>query len=134
MAILTNLTQYSYWKTLTKVGTHWHRFGPVYLLALATPLLLADMTRHCLQVRACWLTACFACLNAVGAQPAVSLRALLAHMRAARAACFCLFMMCMDAGRECFMTERLCAGTSMGGFVHAVLHAAPQSTSYHMMI
>ncbi len=30
-------------------GTLWQRQGPTILLALATPLLLADLTRHCLQ-------------------------------------------------------------------------------------
>ncbi|GFH20150.1 hypothetical protein HaLaN_17228, partial [Haematococcus lacustris] len=30
-------------------GTLWQRQGPTLLLALATPLLLADLVRHCLQ-------------------------------------------------------------------------------------
>ncbi len=31
-------------------GTHWQRYGPAWLLVIATPLVCADMTRHCLQV------------------------------------------------------------------------------------
>lgn len=32
-------------------STLWRRYGPVFLLAAATLLLSADLTRHCLQVR-----------------------------------------------------------------------------------
>lgn len=54
LAILTNLAQYVGWKGLSKSGTHWQRFGPSYLLLIATPLVLADMTRHCLQDAGIW--------------------------------------------------------------------------------
>ncbi len=50
LAILTNLTQYMYWKSAYKVGgSLWSRQGPTILLAIATPLLVADLMRHCLQ-------------------------------------------------------------------------------------
>lgn len=32
--------------------THWQRYGPTYLLAIATPLVLADQVRHVLQGKA----------------------------------------------------------------------------------
>ncbi|KAJ9517555.1 hypothetical protein QJQ45_024960 [Haematococcus lacustris] len=35
-------------------GTLWQRQGPTLLLALATPLLLADLVRHCLQDAGLW--------------------------------------------------------------------------------
>lgn len=42
------------WKGSAKSGTHWQRFGPAYLLLVATPLACADMTRHCLQDAGIW--------------------------------------------------------------------------------
>ena len=30
-------------------GTHWQRYGPLYLMLLAVPLVMADLTRHVLQ-------------------------------------------------------------------------------------
>ena len=42
--VLTNLSQFVWSKAASKSGdlTHWQRYGPTYLLALATPLILAD--------------------------------------------------------------------------------------------
>mmetsp|Transcript_11495 Transcript_11495/g.20365 ORF Transcript_11495/g.20365 Transcript_11495/m.20365 type:complete len:143 (+) Transcript_11495:312-740(+) len=54
MTILTNLTQYTYHKAQLRRGSLWHRQGPTLLLALATPLLLADLARHCLQDSGVW--------------------------------------------------------------------------------
>ncbi|KAG2424578.1 hypothetical protein HXX76_014458 [Chlamydomonas incerta] len=52
--ILTNLAQYTAWKGMAHGGSHWHRYGPAYLLVIATPLLLADLTRHSLQDAGVW--------------------------------------------------------------------------------
>ena len=30
-------------------GTHWQKYGPLYLVGLAVPLVMADLTRHVLQ-------------------------------------------------------------------------------------
>ena len=30
-------------------GTHWQRYGPLYLVGIAVPLVMADLTRHVLQ-------------------------------------------------------------------------------------
>jgi hypothetical protein len=46
--------QYTHHKSALRRGTFWHRNGPTLLLTLATPLLLADMTRHCLQDADLW--------------------------------------------------------------------------------
>lgn len=54
LAILTNLAQYFAWKGNTRRGTHWQRYGPAWLLVIATPLVCADMTRHCLQDSGIW--------------------------------------------------------------------------------
>mmetsp|Transcript_30509 Transcript_30509/g.67644 ORF Transcript_30509/g.67644 Transcript_30509/m.67644 type:complete len:152 (+) Transcript_30509:433-888(+) len=56
-AILTNLVQYTVHKAAEKCSstlTHWQRYGPSYLLAIATPLVCADLTRHCLQDSGIW--------------------------------------------------------------------------------
>ena len=34
--------------------TNWRRYGPTYLLAIATPLILADQVRHSLQDAGIW--------------------------------------------------------------------------------
>lgn len=49
LTALTNLAQYTYWKALSRRGSHWRRFGPVYLACAAVPLVMADLTRHVLQ-------------------------------------------------------------------------------------
>ncbi|GLC35409.1 hypothetical protein PLESTB_000567700 [Pleodorina starrii] len=54
LAILTNLAQYTAWKALGRSGTHWQRFGPAWLLVIATPLMCADLMRHCLQDSDIW--------------------------------------------------------------------------------
>ena len=30
-------------------GTHWQKYGPLYLISLAIPFIMADLTRHVLQ-------------------------------------------------------------------------------------
>ena len=54
--VLTNLTQFVWQKASVKPGvhSHWQRYGPTYLLALATPLILADQVRHALQDANIW--------------------------------------------------------------------------------
>ncbi|GFR45242.1 hypothetical protein Agub_g6346 [Astrephomene gubernaculifera] len=54
LAILTNLAQYTAWKGAARSGTPWRRFGPSWLLLAATPLLCADLVRHCLQDAGIW--------------------------------------------------------------------------------
>lgn len=36
------------------MGTHWQRFGPLYLVAASVPLVMADLTRHVLQDSGIW--------------------------------------------------------------------------------
>jgi len=56
LAVLTNLIQFMSHKAAAKPGalTHMQRYGPVWLLAAATPLILADQVRHCLQDSGVW--------------------------------------------------------------------------------
>lgn len=35
-------------------GSHWQRYGPLYLVLLAIPLVMADLTRHVLQDSGIW--------------------------------------------------------------------------------
>lgn len=52
LAVLTNLTQYVWHQQMKKTwkrGRHWERFGPVYLVGLSVPLVMADLTRHILD-------------------------------------------------------------------------------------
>jgi len=39
--LLTNILQYSYFKCCGRSGTHWQKFGPTYLIALATVFNMA---------------------------------------------------------------------------------------------
>ncbi|GAX80203.1 hypothetical protein CEUSTIGMA_g7641.t1 [Chlamydomonas eustigma] len=56
LAILTNLAQFMAHKAAARKGklTTWRRYGPTYLLLAATPLVLADQVRHCLQDSGIW--------------------------------------------------------------------------------
>ena len=54
LSVLTNLIQLFYHSSQVKPGTNWQRFGPTYLLALATSLILADQVRHVLQDSEIW--------------------------------------------------------------------------------
>lgn len=45
-ALSTNLTQYVAWKSSIRIGSHWNRHGPTYLLALSVPLTAVDYVRH----------------------------------------------------------------------------------------
>mmetsp|Transcript_29126 Transcript_29126/g.92955 ORF Transcript_29126/g.92955 Transcript_29126/m.92955 type:complete len:139 (+) Transcript_29126:225-641(+) len=49
LAVLTNLFQYIYWKSLKRGGSHFQRYGPLYLVGCSMPLVMADLTRHILQ-------------------------------------------------------------------------------------
>jgi len=50
LAIVSNVAQMVYWKSLTRQGTYWNRNGPTLLAAAAIPLVMLDLTRHVLQV------------------------------------------------------------------------------------
>ena len=50
LAILTNVSQYVYHKSAFRKGSHLQQYGPFYLTLLAVPLVMADLTRHVLQV------------------------------------------------------------------------------------
>jgi len=39
---------YTIYSIRKRTGTHWQRFGPTYFVALAVPLVMADLTRHLL--------------------------------------------------------------------------------------
>jgi len=39
---------YTIYSIRRRTGTHWQRFGPTYFVALAVPLVMADLTRHLL--------------------------------------------------------------------------------------
>jgi len=54
LAALTNLAQYVAWKTSVRKGRHWQKFGPLYLVCVAVPLVMADLTRHVLQDSGIW--------------------------------------------------------------------------------
>lgn len=56
LAVLTNLAQFMAHKALGRKATltTWQRYGPTFLLLAATPLLLADQIRHCLQDSGTW--------------------------------------------------------------------------------
>lgn len=50
LSILTNVAQYVFHKAALRKGSHVQRYGPFYLTLLAVPLVMADLTRHVLQV------------------------------------------------------------------------------------
>lgn len=54
LAVLTNICQYIAWKTKGRKGSHWQRFGPLYICMLSVPLVMADLTRHLLQDSGVW--------------------------------------------------------------------------------
>lgn len=56
LATLTNLVQFMWHKASAQGGvlSHWQRYGPTYVLSIATPLVLADQVRHCLQDSGVW--------------------------------------------------------------------------------
>lgn len=54
LAVLTNLAQYTAYKCKDRRGSHWQRFGPLYLICAAIPLIMADLTRHVLQDAGVW--------------------------------------------------------------------------------
>jgi len=49
LSLLSNLAQYVCWKCGSRKGSHWNRYGPFYLCALAVPLVIADIVRHLLK-------------------------------------------------------------------------------------
>ncbi len=46
LALMTNIIQFAWWKCKAKKGVegHWNRFGPCYLLMIATVLILVQPT------------------------------------------------------------------------------------------
>lgn len=55
LAALTNLAQYTAWKSADRRGSHWRKYGPLYLILLAIPFIMADLTRHVLQDADIWV-------------------------------------------------------------------------------
>ncbi|KAF2070827.1 hypothetical protein CYY_007851 [Polysphondylium violaceum] len=56
LAILTNLSQYHFWKCQTRTSDrgHFYKFGPFYLTAIAVPLCVFDVFRHLLVDNQIW--------------------------------------------------------------------------------
>lgn len=54
LVITVLLTTYFGFKSRKRKGTWWQRYGPTVLMALAVPLLMADLTRHELQDLGIW--------------------------------------------------------------------------------
>eukprot|EP01113_Clastostelium_recurvatum_P009883 TRINITY_DN1481_c0_g1_i1.p2 TRINITY_DN1481_c0_g1~~TRINITY_DN1481_c0_g1_i1.p2 ORF type:complete len:118 (-),score=0.88 TRINITY_DN1481_c0_g1_i1:156-509(-) len=54
---MSNLAQYVFHKCKTRRGTHWNRYGPFYLCAVAVPLVVADILRHVLVDNGMWTPA-----------------------------------------------------------------------------
>jgi hypothetical protein len=77
LAMMTNLAQMVYWKSLRRKGTRVNRHGPTILALAAVPLAMLDLTRHVLQDGGVWTDshmyrpgcphADARCLNALGA-------------------------------------------------------------------
>jgi len=49
LAIMTNFIQYFYVKSSKRSGSHFIKYGPLYLSILATCMVMMDLTRHVLQ-------------------------------------------------------------------------------------
>jgi len=49
LAIMTNFIQYFYVKSSKRSGSHFIKYGPLYLSILSTCLVMMDLTRHVLQ-------------------------------------------------------------------------------------
>ena len=45
---------YTAYKSRSRRGTHWHIFGPTYLVTAAAFLIMADLVRHVLQDLGWW--------------------------------------------------------------------------------
>ena len=54
-AVLTNLAQMVYWKSLTRKGNYWKRNAPTLLVVLSIPMVMFDLTRHVLQDGEIWV-------------------------------------------------------------------------------
>jgi len=56
LAILTNLSQYHFWKCQTRTSDrgHFYKYGPFYLTAIAVPLATFDILRHILVDNGLW--------------------------------------------------------------------------------
>eukprot|EP00743_Colponemidia_sp_Colp-15_P009515 GILK01010405.1.p2 GENE.GILK01010405.1~~GILK01010405.1.p2 ORF type:complete len:115 (-),score=20.97 GILK01010405.1:266-610(-) len=48
------MIQFAAWTSKKRRGSHWQRFGPMYLILLSLPLVMADLTRHVLQDSGVW--------------------------------------------------------------------------------
>ena len=55
LAVLSNLAQMVYWKSLTRKGNYWNRNAPTLLVLLSVPLVMFDLTRHVLQDGDMWV-------------------------------------------------------------------------------
>jgi|TARA_B110000971_G_scaffold82828_1_gene84891 hypothetical protein len=75
LAMMTNLAQMVYWKSLARKGSRVHKHGPTVLVLAAVPLTMLDLTRHVLQDGGMWNAHMYRpgcphadarCLNALG--------------------------------------------------------------------
>ena len=76
LAMMTNLAQMVYWKSLPRKGSWGNKHGPTVLVVCAVPLTMLDLTRHVLQDGEMWPNshmyrpgcehADIRCLNALG--------------------------------------------------------------------
>jgi hypothetical protein len=48
------ITAYTWYKSKDRWGTYWDRYGPLYLVAASSFLIMADPTRHILQDLHVW--------------------------------------------------------------------------------
>jgi len=54
---MTNIAQYLFHKCCSRPSPHLHKFGPFYIVLLAVPLVMADLTRHVLVDAGIWTPA-----------------------------------------------------------------------------
>jgi len=54
LAMMLALTLYVLYHSRQRFGSHWHKYGPTYLMMLSTVLVMADLTRHCLNDLGWW--------------------------------------------------------------------------------
>ena len=55
LAVLTNLAQMVYWKSLTRNGNYWNRNAPTLLVIASIPMVMFDLSRHVLQDGEIWV-------------------------------------------------------------------------------
>jgi hypothetical protein len=49
LAMMLGLIAYVAYHARTRWGTHWQKYGPLYLIILSTFFIMADLTRHVLE-------------------------------------------------------------------------------------